>query len=155
MLNDGLEHFSSVVKRVTGKDVSDIPGAGAAGGLGGGFVAFLHARLERGIEMVLDAISFDERIRGASLIITGEGRVDFQTLTGKTPYGILKRARRQGIPVVAIGGSVALGEKEASEAGFAGVYAVTPSDMPLEEAMKPETAVRNIYDTVKNILNHE
>jgi glycerate kinase len=155
MLNDGLEHFSSVIRRVTGKDVSDIPGAGAAGGLGGGFVAFLPARLERGIEMVLDAISFDERIRGASLIITGEGRVDFQTLTGKTPYGILKRARRQGIPVVAIGGSVALGEKEASEAGFAGVYAVTPSDMPLEEAMKPETAVRNIYDTVKNILNHE
>jgi glycerate kinase len=155
MLNDGLEHFSSVIRRVTGKDVSDIPGAGAAGGLGGGFVAFLHARLERGIEMVLDAISFDERIRGASLIITGEGRVDFQTLTCKTPYGILKRARRQGIPVVAIGGSVALGEKEASEAGFAGVYAVTPSDMPLEEAMKPETAVRNIYDTVKNILNHE
>ena len=155
MLNDGLEHFSSVIRRVTGKDVSDIPGAGAAGGLGGGFVAFLPARLERGIEMVLDAISFDERIRGASLIITGEGRVDFQTLTGKTPYGILKRAQRQGIPVVAIGGSVALGEKEASEAGFAGVYAVTPSDMPLEEAMKPETAVRNIYDTVKNILNHE
>ena len=155
MLNDGLEHFSSVVKRVTGKDVSDIPGGGAAGGLGGGFVAFLPARLERGIEMVLDAISFDERIRGASLIITGEGRVDFQTLTGKTPYGILKRARRQGIPVVAIGGSVALGEIEALEAGFAGVYAVTPSDMPLEEAMKPETAVRNIYDTVKNILNHE
>lgn len=155
MLNDGLEHFSSVVTRVTGKDVSDIPGAGAAGGLGGGFVAFLPARLERGIEMVLDAISFDERIRGASLIITGEGRVDFQTLTGKTPYGILKRARRQGIPVVAIGGSVVLGEKETSEAGFAGVYAVTPSDMPLEEAMKPETAVRNIYDTVKNILNHE
>ena len=155
MLNDGLEHFSSVVKRVTGKDVSDIPGAGAAGGLGGGFVAFLPARLERGIDMVLDAISFDERIRGASLIITGEGRVDYQTLTGKTPYGILKRARRQGIPVVAIGGSVALGEIEALEAGFAGVYAVTPSDMPLEEAMKPETAVRNIYDTVKNILNHE
>ena len=155
MQNDGLEHFSSVIRRVTGKDVSDIPGAGAAGGLGGGFVAFLPARLERGIEMVLDAISFDERIRGASLIITGEGRVDFQTLTGKTPYGILKRARRQGIPVVAIGGSVALGEIEASEAGFAGVYAVTPSDMPLEEAMKPETAVRNIYDTVKNILNHE
>ena len=155
MLNDGLEHFSSVIRRVTGKDVSDIPGAGAAGGLGGGFVAFLPARLERGIEMVLDAISFDERIRGASLIITGEGRVDFQTLTGKTPYGILKRARRQGIPVVAIGGSVALGEIEASEAGFAGIYAVTPSDMPLEEAMKPETAVRNIYDTVKNILNHE
>lgn len=155
MLNDGLEHFSSVIRRVTGKDVSDIPGAGAAGGLGGGFVAFLPARLERGIEMVLDAISFDERIRGASLIITGEGRVDFQTLTGKTPYGILKRARRQGIPVVAIGGSVALGEIETSEAGFAGVYAVTPSDMPLEEAMKPETAVRNIYDTVKNILNHE
>ena len=155
MLNDGLEHFSSVIRRVTGKDVSDIPGAGAAGGLGGGFVAFLPARLERGIEMVLDAISFDERIRGASLIITGEGRVDFQTLTGKTPYGILKRARRQGIPVVAIGGSVALGEKEALEAGFAGVYAVTPSDMPLEEAMKPETATRNIYNTVKNILNHE
>lgn len=152
MLNDGLEHFSSVVNRVTGMDVSEIPGAGAAGGLGGGFVAFLHARLERGIEMVLDAISFDDRIRGASLIITGEGRVDYQTLTGKTPYGILKRARRQGIPVVAIGGSVALGEKEALEAGFAGVYAVTPEGMPLSEAMTREVAINNVRNKVKEII---
>ena len=102
--------------------------------------------------MVLDAISFDDRIRGASLIITGEGRVDYQTLTGKTPYGILKRARRQGIPVVAIGGSVALGEKEALEAGFAGVYAVTPEGMPLSEAMTREVAINNVRNKVKEII---
>jgi glycerate kinase len=154
-LDNGLEHFASVVKRTLGQDVSELPGAGAAGGLGGGFVAFLNARLERGIEMVLDAIGFDELIRGASMVVTGEGRVDSQTLTGKTPYGVLKRALRQGIPVVAIGGSVTLDQQAAHEAGFAGVYAVTPSGMPLEEAMKPAIAADNIYNTVKHILNHE
>ena len=137
------------------KHYSKTPGAGAAGGLGFGFIAFLNARLERGIEMVLDAIGFDSIIEGADLIITGEGRVDSQTLTGKTPFGVLQRAKRQNIPVVAIGGSVTLDAHAALDAGFAGVYAVTPAEMPLEIAMRPDVASENISNTVRNILNHE
>ena len=156
-LDNGLKHFSEVALQCLGatEDYSQSPGAGAAGGLGFGFIAFLNAHLERGIEMVLDAIGFDELIKGASLVITGEGRVDSQTLTGKTPFGVLKRAMKQDIPVVAIGGSVTLEPKAAIEAGFAGVYAVTPAGMPLETAMQPTVASENICNTVRNILNHE
>ena len=105
--------------------------------------------------MVLDAIGFDSIIENADLIITGEGRVDSQTLTGKTPFGVLKRAEKQGVPVVAIGGSVTLDPQAALEAGFAGVYAVTPAGMPLETAMRPDVASNNICNTVRNILSHE
>lgn len=156
-LDNGLKHFSEVAFNSLGAadDYAKSPGAGAAGGLGFGFIAFLNARLERGIEMVLDAIGFDQLIEGASLVITGEGRVDTQTLTGKTPYGVLKRAMKQGIPVVAIGGSVTLDQQAALDAGFAGVYAVTPARMPLETAMQPSVAAENICNTVRNILSHE
>ena len=156
-LDEGLKHFSEVVymNLHSDEDYSRMPGTGAAGGLGFGFIAFLHARLERGIDMVLDAIGFDELIKGASLVITGEGRVDSQTLTGKTPFGVLLRAKKQGIPVVAIGGSVTLEPQVALQAGFAGVYAVTPVGMSLETAMQPSVASENISNTVRNFLSHE
>lgn len=158
-LDAGMASFASVIKENIGKDIVDLPGAGAAGGLGGGFVAFLDARLERGIEMVLDAIDFDDMIHGADLVFTGEGRVDSQTLTGKTPYGVMKRAVKQGIPVVAIGGSVMLGEND-DVSSFAGIWPVTPSGMPLSEAMNPAVASENIRRTVSMIMktiteNHE
>ena len=120
------------------------PGAGAAGGLRFGLIAFQNARLVSGIDMVLDAIGFDSIIKDADLIITGEGRIDSQTLTGKTPYGVLQRAKRQGLPVVAIGGSVQLDSEDAKRVGFAAVLQVTPPGMPLQDAMNPETAVENI-----------
>lgn len=151
-LDEGLRHFSEVMIRSLGKDVSKVPGTGAAGGLGGGFIGFLPARLEKGIDMVLDAVDFDSIIRGASLVITGEGRVDTQTLTGKTPYGVMLRARKQGIPVVAIGGAVTLNPDATKNAGFEGVYAVTPEGMPLSEAMKKDVASSNVRNSVKRII---
>lgn len=156
-LDMGLKHFACKVLsyNITSDDLSHVAGAGAAGGLGFGFIAFLNARLERGIEMVLDAIGFDSIIEMADLIITGEGRIDSQTLTGKTPFGVLQRAKKQDIPVVAIGGAVALDPQAALEAGFAGVYAVTPEGMLLETAMRPDVASENISNTVRNIFNHE
>ena len=156
-LDMGLKHFACKVLsyNITSDDLSHVAGAGAAGGLGFGFIAFLNARLERGIEMVLDAIGFDSIIEKADLIITGEGRIDSQTLTGKTPFGVLQRAKKQDIPVVAIGGAVALDPQAALEAGFAGVYAVTPEGMLLETAMRPDVASENISNTVRNIFNHE
>ena len=145
-LDNGLKHFSKIVKRYQNltQNSSNVPGAGAAGGLGFGFLAFLNARLEPGIDMVLDAIGFDDVIKGADLIITGEGRIDSQTLAGKTPYGVLQRAKRQGIPVIAIGGNVQLTQEEAKAVGFTSVLQVTPPGMPLNDAMNPETAAENI-----------
>ena len=151
-LDMGMCNLAEVIRRVKGKDIRDIPGSGAAGGLGGGFIAFLDARLERGIEMVLEAIGFDAVIAGADLVITGEGRVDSQTLTGKTPYGIMKRASDQGIKTVVIGGSVKLDDgDDISE--FDAVYPTTPPGMPLEEAMRPETAAENIRTAIAEIMN--
>ena len=150
-LDAGMEHLAEVIARVVGKDIRNIPGAGAAGGLGGGFLAFLNSRLERGIEMVLDAIAFDDIIRGSDLVITGEGRVDSQTLTGKTPFGIMKRAQKQNIRTVAIGGAVMLGDDD-DVSGFDSIWPVTPEGMPLEEAMKAETASANVRETVKKIM---
>ena len=109
VLDAGLRHFAGIVSETTGKDVSDYPGAGAAGGLGYAFKSFLNARLEKGIEIVLDAIKFDDMIKDAGLVITGEGRVDSQTFTGKTVYGVIERARRQNIPVMIVAGSVQKG----------------------------------------------
>ena len=102
--------------------------------------------------MVLDAIGFDALIQGADMIITGEGRVDFQTLTGKAPFGIARRAHKQGIPVIAIGGIVRISKEDAVEAGFDAVYQVTPADMPLQEAMKQDVASENVYRTTLKIL---
>lgn len=150
-LDKGLAHFAQVIEKVTGKDIKGVPGAGAAGGLGGGFLAFLDARLERGIEMVLDAIGFDDIIRGSDLVITGEGRVDSQTLTGKTPYGILKRAQRAGIRTVVLGGSVIL-KAEDDVSGFDIIRPVTPDGMPLAEAMKPDIAFDNVRAAVEDIM---
>lgn len=151
-LDKGMAHFAEVVAKVMGKDVTDVPGAGAAGGLGGGFLAFLNARLERGIEMVLDAIDFDDIVEGADLVITGEGRVDSQTLTGKTPFGIMMRARKHGVPTVVIGGSVALADGD-DASGFDLIWPVTPEGMPLEEAMDPAVASANVRNAAEHIMN--
>jgi glycerate kinase len=151
-LDAGLRHFAEVAAQVTGSDFSQMQGAGAAGGLGYAFKEFLNARLERGVEMVLDAIGFDELIAGADLVITGEGRVDSQTLTGKTPFGVAQRAIRQGIPVVAIGGSVAIDPHQAREAGFKDALQVTPEGMPLSEAMKQDVASENVYRTILKLM---
>jgi glycerate kinase len=155
ILDQGLVSFAEAIRRFNGKDVSFIPGAGAAGGLGGGFVAFLNAKLESGAQMVLDAIGFDALIQGADMIITGEGRVDFQTLTGKAPFGIARRAHKQGIPVIVIGGIVRISKEDAGEAGFDDVYQVTPADMPLQEAMKQDVASENVYRTTLKMLGYD
>ena len=149
-----MKHFSEVVAKSKGaiEDYAQTPGAGAAGGLGFGLMAFLKARLVSGVDMVLDAIGFDSIIKDADLIITGEGKIDSQTLAGKTPYGVLQRAKLQGIPVVAIGGSIQLDTEDAKGVGFATILQVTPPGMPLQDAMNPETASENICRTVLSFV---
>jgi len=106
ILDEALAHFAEIIKRDLGKDVANIPGAGAAGGLGAGCLAFLDAKLKPGIELVLDAIDFDATIAGASLVITGEGGLDDQTLMGKAPAGVAAHATRAGLRCICIGGGI-------------------------------------------------
>ena len=150
-LDEGMRSFAGVVKAHTGKDIARLPGAGAAGGLGGGMHAFLDATLQKGAEMVLRAIGFDDVAAGADLVVTGEGRMDFQTDRGKTPCCVLTHATALGIPTIALAGSVATGD-QACRLPFRAILPVTPPDMPLETAMREEVAYRNIYLTLKQYL---
>jgi glycerate kinase len=106
LLDAALDHFAKIIKRDLGCDVRDVAGAGAAGGLGAGCLAFLNAALKPGIELVLDAIAFDQSLEGASLVITGEGYLDEQTLMGKACAGVASRAAKAGVPCVAVGGGI-------------------------------------------------
>ena len=138
-LDDGMYSFAKIIAEQFQKDIIPLSGAGAAGGLGGAFKAFLNARLTKGIEMVLDAIGFDSILEGADLVITGEGRIDFQTATGKTAAGILRHAKQKGIPTLAIGGSVEICQ-ELKEMGFIGIYSIINTPISLEKAMQKDSA---------------
>lgn len=150
-LDCGMDNLAGVYRRLTGIDVRHTAGAGAAGGLGGALSAVLGARLVPGIEMVLQAIGFDKLIAGADLVITGEGRIDSQTLMGKTPAGVLAAARAAAVPVVAVGGSVDH-SPQLDEAGFAGIFSIQPAPVSLQEALDPATAARNLAATVTQII---
>ncbi len=134
MLDQSLRHFAGVVMESLGVDVADLPGAGAAGGLGGGLVAFLGASLEPGIRIVLDAVRFHERVQGADLVITGEGAIDDQTAYGKVPVGVARAAKEFGVPVVAIGGAVSTSARNLYDQGIDAVFSCTLRPMSLEEA---------------------
>jgi len=133
-LDAGLQNLAEVIRRDLGRDVEDLPGAGAAGGLGAASVAFLGAELRSGIEIVLEATRFAERIRGASLIVTGEGRIDAQTLGGKTINGVLRVARSEGVPVVALGGGIEPEGYALLDRGAAAVLSIIDRPMSLDEA---------------------
>jgi glycerate kinase len=149
-LDKGLRNFARVVEEYNGEKIADMEGAGAAGGLGGGFKALLGALLERGIDMVLTAMNFDAIIEGSDIVVTGEGRIDYQTVMGKAPSGVLKAATKQGIPTIAIGGGIAWCE-ELRKSGFSTIVAVTPEGMPLEVAMQKDVARENVRRTAKRI----
>lgn len=149
-LDSGLRNYAQVIKEYNGCDIASLPGAGAAGGLGGGFYALLDARLVPGIEMVLDTIKFDHIVADSSLVVTGEGCIDYQTVMGKAPSGVLHSAKRHNIPVVAIGGVVKWCD-ELRNSDFAAIMPVTPDEMPLDEALKPEVAKENVRKTAIRI----
>lgn len=151
-LDKGMFAFAQVIADKFGTDIIPVKGAGAAGGLGGAFKAFLNAKLTKGIEMVLEVLSFDSIIRNADLVITGEGRVDFQTTKGKTAAGVLKHAQNFGIPTIVLGGSVEMCP-ELAELGFAGIYSIVNAPVSLEEAMQKDFACINITRTIEQVMN--
>ncbi|MBP5719587.1 MAG: glycerate kinase [Bacteroidales bacterium] len=151
ILDRRLTDYAKVILSETGVDVRDMPGAGAAGGLGGAFAAYLGAELRPGVEMVLEAIGFGTLLEGADLVLTGEGCSDVQTARGKAPAGVLAHARKKGVPVALVSGAVKHCP-ELDAMGFAAIIPATPESMPLEEAMKPEMAKENIYRAVRSLL---
>ena len=142
-LDNGLRNFARVVMQFNGTNLNRLPGSGAAGGMGGGCAALLGARLERGIDMVLRAIRFHETIKGSSMVITGEGQIDRQTLMGKAPAGILAAAMQQQIPVIAIGGRV-VSCPELAQSGFHAILCINEEGLPPQTAMRHEVAWENV-----------
>lgn len=142
-LDEGMAHFADVIRQYNGLDVNEMPGAGAAGGLGGAFSTLLGATLRRGVETVLDALHFDALLEGCDLVVTGEGRIDRQTLMGKAPMGVLNVAARRGIPTIAIGGSVEWCN-ELRESAFASIHSLNAAGLPLHIAMRPEVTRANL-----------
>ena len=146
-LDARAKRFAEASARHMGYDCQNEVGAGAAGGLGYAFLQYMKANCRSGIDLLLDAVRFDELLTDAELVITGEGSADRQTLMGKLPFGILQRALALQVPVRLIAGRIA--DRQALlDAGFSRVDCINPPDIALEEAMKPETAKKHIIQTL-------
>ena len=147
-LDTRAKHFAEASAKHLGHDCQNMPGAGAAGGLGYAFLQYMNAECRSGIDLLLDTIRFDDLLQDADLVITGEGSADRQTLMGKLPFGILQRARKQDVPVMLIAGRIA-DEQLLLDAGFSHVACINPPGIPLDIAMQPATAKENIRKTVR------
>lgn len=149
LLDEQLVNFAreTEAKGIALPSLAQHPGAGAAGGLGYGLMAYLGATLQSGIDLLLDTIHFDDQIQGAAFILTGEGKSDKQTLMGKVPEGILKRATKQGIPVHLLSGAIE-DAADLKEAGFASVRSINEHDhRPLEVLLQKDNAMANMRKT--------
>ena len=152
VLDAGLRHFATVIRADLGTDVSQTPGAGAAGGLGAGLMAFCNARLQRGVDIVIDAVALRPKLDGADLVITGEGKIDWQTGFGKTPSGVADVARRLDIPVVGVGGTVDIAARDLHDMGFSALVSIINEPIALDRAMEPERAREMLTFTAEQIL---
>jgi glycerate kinase len=135
-LDGALARLASVIERDLGKRVGDVPGAGAAGGTGAGLIAFLGATLVPGAPLIVEASGFDEKLKGAALVITGEGRVDSQTAYGKAPGEVAKRAQRAKIPVLLLAGSKGAGWEALRKMGVSAVLTLAQEGENLQELMR-------------------
>jgi glycerate kinase len=136
LLDHGLRAVAGAVKAQFGTDVAAVPGSGAAGGMGGGMIVFFNAALRRGIETVLDAVSFDARLSGADYVFTGEGRIEGQSLRGKAVIGVARRAKKQGIPVIVIAGDIGDNIEGVYGEGVKAVFSINRVSQGFEENRK-------------------
>ena len=156
-LDARAKRFAEASAKHLGRDCQNMPGAGAAGGLGYAFLQYMNAECRSGIDLLLDTIHFDDLLQDADLVITGEGSADRQTLMGKLPFGILQRCRNVArnlqriqhhhIPVMLIAGRIA-DEQQLLDAGFSRVACINPPNLPLEIALQPATAKENIRNII-------
>lgn len=134
-LDENLKHYGKCVERNLGISIINLPGAGAAGGLGGGMVAFLNAELNKGTDIIINELRLEEKLKGADLVITGEGRTDFQTSFGKAPFGVAKLAKKYKVPVIVISGGIEDDNEKLYSLGFDSMFSVVDKPMILSEAI--------------------
>ncbi|WP_264739533.1 glycerate kinase [Cytobacillus firmus] len=154
LLDQNLGHFADVVENALGKPFRHIEGAGAAGGIGGSLLALLNADLKKGIEIVLHAVDFENEVKDADLVITGEGKIDSQTIYGKTPIGVARAAKKHGIPVIGLAGSLSDDSDIVHEHGIDALFSVVQGIVTLPEALEKaaiymERTARNIAASMK------
>jgi len=136
ILETNMKHFYSIVEQVLNISVIEYPGAGAAGGLGAGLIAFLGANLKSGVDIILDAVEFEKQIKNADIIFTGEGKIDSQTAYGKAIAGVLKIAQKNNIPVIAIAGKIDNNIDELYKHGLKAIFSICNGPITFEESMK-------------------
>jgi len=134
ILDENLLHMAVIIKKDLGKDIVNMTGAGAAGGMGGGMTAFFGSRLQMGIETVLDVTGFDNIVKGADMVITGEGKLDHQSLRGKVVIGVARRAKKAGVPVTAIVGDIGDNIEMAYSEGVSAIFSINRTAIPFERA---------------------
>lgn len=150
LLDSGLHHLADVIKSDLGLEVQNIPGAGAAGGMGGGLMAFLGSELQKGIEVVLDLVKFDEVLENTDFVFTGEGRLDSQSLDGKAVIGVSHRAKMKGIPVIAIVGDIGNNILNIYDEGITGIFSINRVAIPYQQSKK--RAAEDLVLTVDNLM---
>jgi len=153
-LDQNLGHFADVVARQIGRDHRHVAGAGAAGGLGFGLMAFTAASIRSGVELMIEQVQLNEKIAQADYVLTGEGKIDSQTSLGKTPFGVAQLARQFNKPVIAFAGLIGEGIEDLFESGFSQIIGINPPDCPLEEALKNAemNLEKAVAEIVKNLL---
>lgn len=134
-LDQALKHYAELAKSITGKDVAETPGAGAAGGLGAGLLIFTPSELRPGIQIILETAGFEEKVKHADLVITGEGRTDMQTAHGKAPVGVATLAQKYNVPTLCLSGGLGPGHEDVLQQGISGLMSIVPQPMTLEECM--------------------
>lgn len=148
-LDANLANYAAVVKEQLGKDVRDIPGAGAAGGLGAGLLIFTQATLQRGIDIVIEYTGLRSKLASADYCLTGEGGMDFQTQFGKTPYGVAKAAKLEGKKVIALAGYIGEGVEVLYEEGIDAIFGIVPGASDIEKLLAD--GPKNVERTCENI----
>jgi len=154
-LDQAMEKYGQTIKAELGVDVSETEGAGAAGGLGAGFIAFLDAKLKRGIELISEMTNIESYIKDADVVITGEGKIDDQTVYGKTPAGVAKIAKKHDVPVIAITGANQVTNQGIYEAGIDAIFSIANGPMSLEESLiKSEWLIENLSENLMRLIIH-
>ncbi len=152
ILDRNLKHFATAIQKQFNKDVLNVPGSGAAGGLGAALMAFFRAELRLGINLIMELVKLEDKVKEADIVITGEGSTDYQTLYGKVPLGIAKVARKHNKPVICISGSLGEGYEELYNEGIEALFSIVSRPMSLEEAMRMgdvllEKITKNVFKT--------
>ncbi len=151
-LDKGMLNYARATEKYIGIDNKNVPGAGAAGGLGFAFISYLNATLTPGIDLILDAIKLEEEVKDADIVITGEGRLDIQSAMGKAPVGVAKLAKKYNKKVIAFAGGVTKDAKICNEKGIDAFFPIVRGVTTLEDAMIKENAYNNMADTVEQVF---